>query len=210
MNSHINKIVVIALLAFMSSQIFAQSQPNGWAISTRLSAIESDNPNISSINSNNELGLDSTAASSFSIAYLFDAYSDLKIRAELEIMQHAQDINSNSSNAVSFEVDSDLSVRSTMLNTYFELHNSTVFTPYLGAGIGKSRLDFETSPIDSSAESALSVQFMAGISYSPAIANRLDLVLGVRQLIFEDVGFSFGDMEDYQVTATDFSIRYKF
>lgn len=95
--------------------------------------------------------LDNVFGGALAIGYNFNQRFDLPIRAELEYAVFGQ---SKSSKTV-YDEDGDgtkfqnkVGIQSLFLNAYYDFHNSTAFTPYVGAGIGFGFISNKTSVND--------------------------------------------------------------
>jgi opacity protein-like surface antigen len=122
------------------------------------------------------------------------------MRVEGELSYRYADIGSVSfANGVSFNnSDGNVGVFATMLNVYFDMHNSTRFTPYLGGGIGFATIyisdtyGYGTGGYGQlygySDDTVFASQVGAGVDI--ALNNRFSLDLGYRYFITETAHFS--------------------
>jgi outer membrane immunogenic protein len=106
---------------------------------------------------------------------LSGGYSFDRFRVEGEIGYKAAEMKKLSIAGQKVDItDTDLTVLSLMINGYYDLKNSTPFTPFIGAGIGPV-----VGIIDSQGENyhdtVFGYQAMAGVSYNIADGYYVDL-----------------------------------
>ena len=104
------------------------------------------------------------------------------VRAEASLSYRTADVDKVG--GISLGASGDVNVTSLMANVYYDFDLGLPVTPYLGAGLGLSRVDLDAKLGGISAkdddDTAFSVSLMAGASYS--IRDNLDLSLGYRFL----------------------------
>jgi opacity protein-like surface antigen len=117
------------------------------------------------------------------------------LRLEGELSYRNAKIDTVTENGVPFRnVDGDLGVFATMFNVFFDLHNSSPVTPYLGGGIGFANLHMNDTtgrnssgnriPLyDDSNDTVFAYQVGAGMDI--AINSRYSLDVGYRYFITE-------------------------
>lgn len=103
-----------------------------------------------------------------------------------------------------------------MGNALYDFTTGTAFTPYVGAGIGGARLNFNNVPAGSTsiddADTVLAYQGLAGVTYE--LETNLKLDLGYRYLTTERPSFrtrAGGTVDgDYDDHAVMLGLRYQF
>jgi outer membrane immunogenic protein len=87
--------------------------------------------------------------------------------------------------------DSDITVKSYMVNSYFDFKNKSVVTPFLGVGLGLLDGEFRTGTVTNSAN-AIGYQLTAGVGFKAA------------EHIFIDLSYRFqGAADDFTVNGVD-------
>lgn len=119
----------------------------------------------------------------------------LRLEGELSYRNSEIDTVTNQSNGEHFRnVNGDLGVFAVMFNAYFDLHNPSRVTPYLGGGIGFATLHLSdtngygniqgfTHLYDDSSDTVFASQIGAGVDV--ALTNRYSLDIGYRYFITE-------------------------
>lgn len=150
----------------------------------------------------------------------YDFYEKLSfpLRTEIEYMMRGQNSNSTESksatNKYTTKLDSKLRIQTLMLNAYFDLKNSTAFTPYIGAGIGYAGLknDINTTVTDSSLSVKTSSSakapnvawsLSAGIQY--AVTANVDIDLSYRY--FNAGNYSINIKNEKQTIDSKFKVE---
>lgn len=167
------------------------------------------------------LSTDTGLAIGGAIGYDFDSF-----RAEAEVGFQQNDLDTSdwtendggesSSGSESF-IDGDISSTSFFANGYYDIKNSSAFTPYIGAGIGYINVEINDAQVDigdtpySNDDSAFAYQFMLGASYAFNKNFSLDLsyrYVGTSGLELEDEG----DIDDFEYSSHNFMLgcRYTF
>ncbi|PLX81486.1 MAG: hypothetical protein C0616_04075 [Desulfuromonas sp.] len=113
--------------------------------------------------------------------------------------------------------DGSVSANSLLVNGYLEYENSTHFTPWLGAGIGVTDLDFndldEAGTISEEEDLYLSLQLLVGASvgfYENFSAHVGYRALWVPEVKFEEPTFDSTSTENYVHQAVTVGLNYFF
>jgi opacity protein-like surface antigen len=156
---------------------------------------------------------DSQAATSFSEKFKFDPgiytggtggydFGFVRLEGELSYRNAGIDsITSQSNNYSIHNVDGNLGVFASMINVFFDLHNTSRFTPYLGGGIGFATLSLSDThgyvtrngstyyqPLYwASNDTVFAYQFGGGVDI--ALNNRYSLDVGYRYFKTDDAHF---------------------
>ena len=109
--------------------------------------------------------------------------------------------------------DGDLDSHSTMVNSYYDFQTETAWSPYVGAGIGASNVEFNdpTAPLD---DTVFAWQLMVGLSYEPqTVMPNTVWSVGYRYFATDDAEFSFagvpGEVE-YSSHGVEAGARFRF
>ena len=79
----------------------------------------------------------------------------------------------------------DMKIATLMANAYYDFHNSTRFTPYIGGGVGAARIGFPENngfANTHSTDNRFAYQGMMGVSYTPESLPSTDWSVGYRYL----------------------------
>lgn len=128
------------------------------------------------------------------------------MRFEMEYVYRSQEFD-NFSGTVggvpgTTALNGELVGHSLMANAYYDIRNSSSFTPYLGGGMGVTFWDFDSSALGvDDSDSVFSYQAMAGIYYSPQALPHTDWGIGYRY---------FGTLDPEFRTATGADVEHDF
>lgn len=123
-------------------------------------------------------------------------------------------IKSQSDNYTVHNIDGDLRVYSTMLNVFFDLHNYSPITPYLGGGIGSATLFLSDVDGYVTRENQSSYQrlyrdsddtvfaYQLGVGLDIALNNHLSIDVGYRYFKTDDA-----HLDSYYSTTSDINIE---
>ena len=104
------------------------------------------------------------------------------VRAELEYNK-----NTDAKKTHYDAIDLKVKTQSLMLNGYFDINTNTKFTPYIGAGIGYTKLEGEVEVLgtkESEDKNTFSWQLGVGVGYS--INEHISIDLGYRYVDYGD------------------------
>ena len=147
--------------------------------------------------------LDNAASFTGLVGYRFNQ----NIRADYELGYRKNDY---SETALGLTLDGDTKVITNLVNVWYDFHNQSDFTPYVGGGIGfaygKAEAVEPTTPlaIDES-DVTFAYQLGAGVAYNiqPAIALTTDYRF-IDTATFSDIG------DDYSAHEIRVGVRYDF
>ena len=90
------------------------------------------------------------------------------MRMEVEFMRQKNDLDRLSYDNVYGNFDEgDLTTKSFMLNGFYDIDTGSPWTPFLGGGIGWSKLDLNTPALDmSDNDNVFTYQFIGGVAYA--------------------------------------------
>lgn len=138
------------------------------------------------------------------------------LRTELEYSRNedAKSITGGKNGGTDF---SKLESQSLMLNAYYDIDTGTKFTPYVGAGIGYSKLKGHytvTTANTTFSESDYKFTWQAGVGIAYAVNDNLSLDLGYRYVDMGKIKKNYkpGSSYRFNVDANEFMLgaRYAF
>jgi len=175
-------LALVSAIAIMTTAIpaLADGPSDSWYMSASGDITKPQNSTIS-------------GTSTGKVDYGFSSGGDLAagyetgpVRGELELGYHALGIKDVTVGAgAKTSATGDMKIPTLMANAYYDLHNSTRFTPYIGGGLGMAHLEFPTGlgyGNTSGTDNRFAYQGMLGVSYSPESLPATDWSLGYRYL----------------------------
>lgn len=140
------------------------------------------------------------------------------VRLELQGGYHAFGLKSvTANNATNSNPGRDFKAATAMANAYYDIHTSTPFTPYIGAGVGEAFMKFPTGKGLGNTDTTshkLAYQAMAGVAYTPESMPKTDFTIGYRYMGTEKASFSTPggnvDVGPLHDSAIEAGIRYHF
>ncbi len=119
----------------------------------------------------------------------------------------------------------ELSVKSYMLNGYFDFHNASKFTPYIGIGFGQAKVEYDYTQnwagynnlgvlvadgVDTyhASKTKFAYNISAGASYD--LNDHLALDLGLRYVDYGSFSDADGDKYKTKSKEVSFGVRYSF
>ena len=155
----------------------------------------------------NETGFEKGFLYSAGFGYDFgDFRAELNYRKDsLDIDKYSSTVGATTTAATSAKGDFDASTIG--VNIFYDFNNSSKFTPYIGAGIGSTKIDtkntvIEGTPVANADDSKTSYNLKLGISYE--VAKSSELYLEGTYLSISDVELSdakIDDIKNYSVLA---------
>ncbi len=121
------------------------------------------------------------------------------VRAEGEFAWRSNELDSSIASG-------DLDSFAGMVNGYYDIHNTSKWTPYVGAGIGLAHVT--DSDVD---DNVFAYQGMAGVGYT--VSETSDLVLGYRYFATEDPEYTISGSTvetSYDTHNIEIAWRYRF
>ncbi len=140
-------------------------------------------------------------------------------RFELEYTYRSQDFDSLNGSVggvpASISLNGDLSGSSLMANAFYDFHNNSQLTPYVGAGLGATFWDFDSAAVGvDNDDTVFSYQGMLGLYYSPQSIPNTDWGIGYRYFATLDPEFDTqagGSLEhDYDSHNLELNARFRF
>lgn len=140
------------------------------------------------------------------------------VRGELELGYHALGIKNTTVGAgPETSASGDMKIPTLMANGYYDFHNSSRFTPYVGGGLGVAHLEFPTNlgfGNTSSTDNRFAYQGMVGVSYTPESLPATNWSLGYRYLGTSAPQFKTAtgsiSAESLKTNSVELGLRYHF
>lgn len=139
------------------------------------------------------------------------------LRFEVEEGYHKTRMKHALLNGTPTAIGDNTDVWSTMGNVYFDLHNDSRFTPYVGAGGGMARVGLRKSAAlgnTGETDTKFAYQFLAGIAYAPASIPLTEWTLGYRYFVVPTPEFSTATtplkLNNYKYSDIELGARFEF
>jgi len=135
-------------------------------------------------------------------------------RLEGEIAYQTNDLDKVKALGVTLDATGDTSSLAGLLNCYYDFNNTSLFTPYISAGIGMAQVEINNFNIPGSGlpgtnddDTVFAYQFGVGMAY--AMTENLSLDIRYRYFATSDLEF---DTTDVEYSSHNFyaGIRYTF
>jgi opacity protein-like surface antigen len=200
MKKYLIALVTLVIFSIPEPGVAAPSQPGPY-FSGFLGTSLSKNLNVSNydylFNSayNDRLSLDPGILAGVTGGYDFGI---MRIEGELSYRNAKIDKLTDTTGEQFRNIDGDLGIYTTMVNVFFDMHNTSPITPYLGGGIGVATLHMSdtygygntlgyTQLYGDSSDTVLAAQVGAGLDI--ALNRHLSLDLGYRYFITDQANF---------------------
>lgn len=164
------------------------------------------------------------------LGYDFYTKFEVPLRAEVEYMVSLNELEAEASalniQGIPTTVKSELDIQTLFFNVYYDFHNESQFTPYIGGGVGFARLELDSdSFIDgaswlSASEKETNFAWNLGAGCSYAVSDTISFDLNYRYSDLGDIDASTRnaaaitsykvEMEDIRMHQVILSMRVTF
>ena len=137
-------------------------------------------------------------------------------RAEVNYRKDSFDINkysvtNNGTTTAATSAKGDFDVSTIGVNIFYDFNNNSQFTPYIGAGIGSTKLDVKNSVINgisasNTDDSTTSYNLKLGVSYE--VAKSSELYLEGTYLTISDVDLNSVKVDDIKTYSVMAGLRF--
>jgi len=210
-------IVLVVLLTFSATVAFAKEPWRYLGLNAGASGSLRDSENVTSQGSFN-LGYDVGPQGSLVLGYRLPPNSELgRGRVEFEIGYRKNGIDQIAFTDGTFAAGGEAIVWNAMLNTFGEVATDSLWTPYLGGGIGVALVSLDSVTVSKTlvlddTDLVFAYQIGAGVDYS--ISENLSFDLAYR--FFATTNPNFKDVNDvdieseYVFSTLQLGLRYMF
>jgi len=106
------------------------------------------NTDISGVGGSSVETEDSSFGAGLALGYDFNVAFTVPMRIELDWNMHSQIEDTGRTTGIgSADLTTNIGIQALFLNTYYDFHNTSKFTPYIGAGLGLAIVDVESFPV---------------------------------------------------------------
>jgi len=155
----------------------------------------------------------------YALSFAFGRRHSRKLRSEIEVAIRGNDINQSffDGSGTSEEDDGSVNAISILKNFIHEFENDSIFTPYVGVGIGVSYIDVEfgeSTSIDGEAtsqdgESAFTYQAIGGVATK--LNSFSDFIVEYRFLGTSEIEFgSLDDSFSYNTSTLFLGVKFEY
>ncbi len=198
-------LTTVCLLAFVAAPAHAEDEAEGWYVGLGGGATMPRDSEIERTGFQADVEYDLGWTGLGTVGYrLTDS-----ARTEVELGYRSNGVDEVSGATG----DGDATSYSAMLNFLYDLHNSTGFVPYLGAGIGYAQVEFDgVGPLDDD-DGGLALQGIAGLSYNATRALDIFMQYNYMEVFDLDGQLTTTGQKadvDYGVSSLIAGLRYRF
>ncbi len=153
-----------------------------------------------------------TFGASLLAGYNFYEQSETPIRAEIEYGIRTAFFGENEVGAVGHNSEVEYNMHTLMASGYYDFYNESIFTPYLGAGIGAGFVDghYQINGISRQIDNTV-LAWQVGGGVGIAVTETITADVGYRYLDLGNVSTKFyGQDMDMDINAHEFSVGLRF
>ena len=176
MKKHLAFMGVLSLVTYVTTPAQANDyNNNSWYISASGDISSPQNSSVSGTATGN-VNYGFSSGGNLALGYETGPF-----RTELEGGYHALGLKNVTVGGATTSASSDMKMTTLMVNGYYDFHNSSAFTPYIGAGLGWAHLNFPTNlgfGNTKGSDNRLAYQAMIGVSYTPPSMPNTDWFAG--------------------------------
>ncbi len=160
-------LITVAAMAVLAAPLSAIAADDSFYIKGSVGlgmAMDTDIDNMPNAAGNAKMTYDTGILASLAAGYDFAN----PMRLEIEFMRQKNDLDRLSyDNLYGNFTEGDLTTKSFMFNGYYDISTGSAWTPFVGAGIGFSKLDLDTPGLDfSDNDNVFTYQFIGGVAYA--------------------------------------------
>ena len=166
--------------------------------------LDSDVDNISSTTDSAKITYDSGFTGSLAAGYDFAN----PFRMELELIRQKSDLDITSYNNLYGSLnEGDLKKNSLMVNAFYDVDTGSAWTPFVGAGMGWSKIDIDAPNLNDSDsdDDVFAYQFIGGVAYAFNEQWSVDA-----QYRFKGTSDASIDGADFDVNSNDVMVGLRF
>ncbi len=136
----------------------------------------------------------------------------IPVRMEGEVFYQSDDADESSAFGITGEIVDERSSYGVLANLYFDFENNTIFTPFIGAGLGAALVDIEVLTDDFSSLDSLVFAWHVGGGIALELSESLFIDVKYRYFMTEDItdtvanNFDTGDFLSQEIENSMHSI----
>ncbi len=160
-------VLTVAALTVLAAPMSSMAADDSFYVKANIGvgmAMDTDIDNVPNAGDTAKMAYDSGFIGSLAAGYDFAN----PLRLEIEIIRHKNDLDITSSNNFygTFN-EGDLKTHSFMFNGFYDVDTGSAWTPFIGAGLGWSKLDINDPGFnDSDSDDVFTYQFIGGVAYA--------------------------------------------
>ncbi len=144
--------------------------------------------------------------------YDFYQQSELPVRTELEYAIRTSFVGENNISQVGYNSEVEHNLQTLLVSGYYDFYNETIFTPYLGGGIGMGFVDgyYQINGVSRQIDNTV-FAWQVGGGVGIAVTDNITADVGYRYLDLDNVTTKFyGDDIEMDISAHEFSVGLRF
>ena len=189
-------VLTVAALAVLAAPMNSMATDDSFYIKANVGvgmAMDSDIDNVPNAGDTAKMTYDSGFVGSIAAGY--DFANPLRLEIELIRQKNDLDITSYNNFYGTFN-EGDLKTHSFMFNGFYDVDTGSAWTPFIGAGLGWSKLDINDPGFnDSDSDDVFTYQFIGGVAY--AFNDQWSV----------DAQYRFMGTSDATIDGADFSVN---
>lgn len=160
-------VLTVAALTVLAAPMSSMATDDSFYIKANIGvgmAMDTDIDNVPNAGDTAKMTYDSGFIGSLAAGYDFAN----PLRLEIELIRHKNDLDITSYNNLygTFN-EGDLKTHSFMFNGFYDVDTGSAWTPFIGAGLGWSKLDINDPGFhDSDSDDVFTYQFIGGVAYA--------------------------------------------
>ncbi len=160
-------LLTVAAITVLTAPLNAVAAENSFYLKGNIGlgmAMDTDINNMPNAAGTTKMTYDTGIVGSLAAGYDFAN----PMRMEVEFIRQKNDLDRISyDSALGTFDEGDLTTKSFMLNGFYDIKTGSPWTPFIGAGIGWSKIDLDTPGIDiSDNDDVFTYQFIGGVAYT--------------------------------------------
>jgi outer membrane immunogenic protein len=139
------------------------------------------------------------------------------MRLEAELGYHYNEMDSTTLGGTTSPSSGNISAMSYMANAYYDFNNTSRTVPYIGGGVGMSRITAERGgnlALTKNDDNVFSWQLMAGLAYRPVSIPNTEWGIGYRYFVLSNPSFTNGsgrvEMDDVEFHNAEINAKFRF
>jgi opacity protein-like surface antigen len=161
------KLLTVVILTVLAAPMSSMAADDSFYIKGNIGigmAMDSDIDNMPNTIGTARMTYDSGFVGSLAAGYDFAN----PVRLEIELIRHKNDLDITSyNNFYGTFNEGDLKTRSFMLNGFYDVDTGSAWTPFVGAGMGWSKLDINDPGFNTSdSDDVFTYQLIGGVAYA--------------------------------------------
>lgn len=200
-------LTTLATITVLTAPMYSMANDDAFYLKANIGIgmnLDSDVDNISGTTDSAKITYDAGFTGSLAAGYDFAN----PLRMELELIRQKSDLEIFTYNNIYGNLnEGDLKKHSLMVNVFYDVDTGSAWTPFVGAGLGWSRIDIDAPGFNSSDsdDDVFAYQFIGGVAYAINEQWSVDA-----QYRFKGTSDATIDGADFNVNSNDVMVGLRF